>query len=391
MARQTGSNNFAGTLEILAGGPIDARTIVPTKADLLASGTFPYPYIGMIVSVISEAKAYMLTSSDTTIEANWQEIGSGSGSGVSDFDDLTNRPEAIKTFTPSILPNVAGGKLCSYDPIGTIIAFMGTTAPDNYLACDGTIYNIADYQNLADFFTEQFGSANYFGGDGTTPFAVPDLRGEFLRGTGTNSHTNQGSGASVGVHQDGTAQQNVYCTMDNDQIQAPAKSFNPVRNVDKKVSTGDYIVVSQGTRYNYAGETAIFTSRPTNTSILYCIKYKADEKYQLIFDDKERVVGEWFGKKLYQKTVVGNLSTGITENREIVFENFTSSGNILHNAFGTVEWSSGGVGRVYMPWYLQSANRAMINLFQGNIVIEWASSSFAGQAYEITIQYTKTS
>ena len=42
MARQSGLNNFAGTLEVLAGGPLDARTVVPTKADLTTSGTFPY-------------------------------------------------------------------------------------------------------------------------------------------------------------------------------------------------------------------------------------------------------------------------------------------------------------------------------------------------------------
>ena len=39
-------------------------------------------------------------------------------------------------------------------------------------------------------------------GDGVTTFKVPNLLGEFLRGTGTNSYTNQGSGANVGVHQD---------------------------------------------------------------------------------------------------------------------------------------------------------------------------------------------
>lgn len=64
-------------------------------------------------------------------------------------------------------------------PIGTVISFMGTTAPAHYLVCDGTVYNIADYSALADFIQTQFGSKNYFGGDGTTTFAVPDLDNEF--------------------------------------------------------------------------------------------------------------------------------------------------------------------------------------------------------------------
>ena len=43
-------------------------------------------------------------------------------------------------------------------PIGTIISYMGTTAPRDYLICDGTIYNINNYQLLADFINTQFES-----------------------------------------------------------------------------------------------------------------------------------------------------------------------------------------------------------------------------------------
>ena len=82
MARQPGLNDFAGTLEVLAGGPLDARTVVPTKNDLTTNSTFDYAYVGMIVSVETEGKAYMLTDLDYTDIENWKEIGSGgSGSG----------------------------------------------------------------------------------------------------------------------------------------------------------------------------------------------------------------------------------------------------------------------------------------------------------------------
>ena len=70
------------------------------------------------------------------------------------------------------------------NPVGNIISFMGTIAPSGYLICDGAEVNIADYPNLANHFETQFGSKNYFGGNGTTTFAVPDLRNEFLRGHG---------------------------------------------------------------------------------------------------------------------------------------------------------------------------------------------------------------
>ena len=80
MARTKGSFSLAGTLEILADAPADARTVVATKADLTAAGSYQYKYVGMIVSVASEGKAYMLTASDPTVSANWTEIGSGGAS-----------------------------------------------------------------------------------------------------------------------------------------------------------------------------------------------------------------------------------------------------------------------------------------------------------------------
>lgn len=62
-------------------------------------------------------------------------------------------------------------------PIGTVISFMGSAAPEDYLVCDGGVHNIAEYPDLAEFFRKQFGAANHFGGDGETNFAVPTVQG----------------------------------------------------------------------------------------------------------------------------------------------------------------------------------------------------------------------
>ena len=156
---------------------------------------------------------------------------------------------------------------------GAIMAFMLVTAPDGWLACDGSIYNIADYSNLANLFEAQFGAKNYFGGDGVTTFAVPDLQGEFLRGTGTNSHTNQGSGANVGVHQDGTVHVDVY--RDSNTIGVcdnGSGSANP-SNQDWVAGRLYYNPAASSQHSKSATSRGSFTSRPTNTSVLYCIKY----------------------------------------------------------------------------------------------------------------------
>lgn len=146
------------------------------------------------------------------------------------------------------------------NPTGTILAYMGNNAPSGYLKCDGTVYNISEYSNLANQIKTEFGSYNYFGGDGTTTFAVPDLRGEFLRGTGTNGHTNQGNGANVGVHQDGTS------------IATTTAVGNGI-----VVKNDDGIDGTASIQFYYNTTTTdtppykLF--RPTNTSVLYVIKY----------------------------------------------------------------------------------------------------------------------
>ena len=163
-------------------------------------------------------------------------------------------------------------------PTGTILSIMGTTAPAGYLICDGSTYNISSHTNLAEYIKDQFGSYNYFGGDGVTTFKVPDLRGEFLRGTGTNSHANQGNGASVGVHQNGTKTAVVgtsyeggrnYISFPNEQS---VSAWNGYANADVVEGTGTNAWVSSAGS-NSNARSVFVVSRPTNTSVLYIIKY----------------------------------------------------------------------------------------------------------------------
>ena len=60
-------------------------------------------------------------------------------------------------------------------PIGHMMSFMGTKAPKHYLICDGKEYNIKDYPKLSNFFQDEFGTINHFGGNGITTFAVPNI------------------------------------------------------------------------------------------------------------------------------------------------------------------------------------------------------------------------
>lgn len=177
----------------------------------------------------------------------------------------------------TLIGNVKGKDGVDGNPIGTVISYMGINAPTNYLICDGTEYNIADYPYLTQHFINEFGSVNYFGGDGITTFAVPDLRGEFLRGAGT-AKRDTGSGANVGEHQDATKHFNFigYSSSDGYIIQrwGDNKVYNRI-NEDKLTDTSTHWI-NYGKSADGTGPVtaSYYTSRPTNTSVLYCIKYK---------------------------------------------------------------------------------------------------------------------
>lgn len=165
--------------------------------------------------------------------------------------------------------NVENVNITTGNPVGTIINFYGKTAPEGYLICDGETYNRADYPELAEHLTTNFEDLV---GDGETTFKVPDLRGEFLRGTGINSHTNQGSGGSVGDHQDGTLISTVNTDGRRVYSSMPGTAAD-TNNADSLIGDGAWGCSPGGGTSGTGSAYNLFTSRPTNTSVLYCIKF----------------------------------------------------------------------------------------------------------------------
>lgn len=236
-------------------------------------------------------------------------------------------------------------------PVGHIIACMSNSAPKHYLVCDGTQYNIADYPYLAEHFKTQFGSYNYFGGDGITTFSVPDLRAEFLRGSGTATR-NTGSGTKVGEHQDPTLSLNFYkgytTTKENFLAVYGDSEVSDSLSVVKGINADKFIPYTSASNkkglriavdklYDTDVTTYEHTSRPTSTSVLYCIKY--EPTYYMnntyngnVYSTDEQIVGKWInGKTLYQKSFEFGVVNG---------EAITTLGKIDDMDLGFVDGSS---------------------------------------------------
>jgi microcystin-dependent protein len=89
---------------------------------------------------------------------------------------LINRPGIglRKTTKNTIFSNVATM------PIGTILAYGGSTPPSGYLLCDGSEIRVGDYPELFSVIGYSFKSTSLLIGSAT--FALPDLRGRFALG-----------------------------------------------------------------------------------------------------------------------------------------------------------------------------------------------------------------
>ena len=105
------------------------------------------------------------------------------------------------------LTPVAGGTLYADCPVGTILAYGGTTPPAGWFICDGTALNRTSFAELFSIIGTQFGAGN-----GSTTFNIPDMREMVPRGAGTQSLKTVGAhnAKNVGEFQDDRIQDHVH-------------------------------------------------------------------------------------------------------------------------------------------------------------------------------------
>ena len=152
----------------------------------------------------------------------------------------------------------AGLSLGGAVPAGSIQYFAGSSAPDGYLKANGALISRTTYTDLFTAIGTTFGV-----GDGSTTFAVPDLRSEFARGW--DDARGVDSGRAFGSFQDHQLQLHshgngaIHPAGGTEQGQAGAPESFTAFNVQTTTS---------GTTGTFGTET-----RPRNIALLACIKY----------------------------------------------------------------------------------------------------------------------
>ena len=138
-------------------------------------------------------------------------------------------------------------------PSGMVAPFTMASAPTGWLICNDAAISRTTYSALFTAIGTTWGV-----GDGSTTFNVPDLRGAFLRGTGSHGTSNMAdgndfAGPAVAAYEDDMSQGTGYYY----------DAGNPQAVVAKNVLTdGTYGTPRIGDE-----------TRPFNAGVNYCIKY----------------------------------------------------------------------------------------------------------------------
>ena len=167
---------------------------------------------------------------------------------------------AFDGSNPSVNANLTLQVSNGATPVGTVIMYWGSTAPEGYFVCNGGTFNGGTYPKLQAVL------------GGTT---LPDLRNQFIRGASPGSRAVGYSETDAGRNITGTV---------------PGESGN---NVYNQAFTGAFYVSDPTSRYpgtNGAGDSdnvqVSFSAsrswgdahtanefRPTHTALLFCIKH----------------------------------------------------------------------------------------------------------------------
>lgn len=309
-----------------------------------------------------------------------------------------------KVNSDGSLNRIAGGTLYADAPLGTILAFGGTSAPAGWMICQGQAISRTTYAKLFAIIGTAFGS-----GDGSTTFNIPDLRGEFLRGAGTNSHSGQGNGGSVGTHQNATTIDSSIMEQTTHQLvkgYAGDSNYTDVTNADSSSRTGltgnAYFAVEQAITAVYTDHV---TTRPTNTSVNYIIKVMmvslpadldsaVDAKIAAkgVYSTSEVDTGKtWIdGKPIYRKafgytsvvTTGNSAMIGTIDNMaDIINIQGTFRNNNDNNCFpiGYTFSNNSGVVAQNFPFVLHANGKMYANAFGFDI-----------KNINVVIEYTKT-
>jgi len=153
-----------------------------------------------MASITTIQSTDLITSSRTVINANFTALNTDKiETSVLDTDTALTNNSDLKVATQRAVKayvDATGGQTFLV-PTGAILPYGGASAPSNFLLCDGTEVSRATYSSLFTILSTTYGV-----GDGSTTFALPNMRSSFPVGAGQKTKTFTFVDANVNVATD---------------------------------------------------------------------------------------------------------------------------------------------------------------------------------------------
>jgi microcystin-dependent protein len=254
-------------------GAVGIGTATPANAIDIADGSIQLSSIaGTARTIISaDSTDSIFAASDTrnfTIKTN-----SVTRLTINATDATSTVPIVLPAIPTTALQAATKSYVDQVLPAGCIMPYAGTAAPTSWLACEGQAVSQTTYATLF----AAIGTTWDIGGEGAGNFRLPDLRGMFLRGAGTNA-TGSSSGA-VGqpvsdyaadtylnhTHTD-SGHTHTYTTPNANQNGPTGVGTSYVASSTAGVATGT------GTANIQTSTTGGTETKPKNYGVLYIIK-----------------------------------------------------------------------------------------------------------------------
>jgi microcystin-dependent protein len=163
---------------------------------------------------------------------------------------------ADRAVTPASLASAAA----LFVPPGAVLPFAMNVVPSGWLAANGAAVSRTTYASLFAAIGTLYGVGN-----GSTTFALPDLRGYFVRGSGTNA---DGTAAGTfGAKQADAFQGHRHEAEQTSTFAGPTGTAQGSDAQANSQTTGDPVTDTVNGTPRTASET-----RPKNIALLYCIK-----------------------------------------------------------------------------------------------------------------------
>jgi len=224
---------------------VSGETLTPTKLnDLVDKAT-----ISGIVNADISATAAIADSKLATISTPGKVSASAITSG-----NLSLSGNATITGLTTINGNLAvSGIVSGAIPAGAVMPFAMNSAPSGWVSADGSNVSRATFAKLFIAIGMSYGQ-----GDGVSTFTLPDLRGYFVRGYGTNSDNSTSGNFGVKQQDELKSHTHLYTAPNT-----PGYYYN---------DQNDEVGVRALTLNTPTGATGGTETRPKNIAMLFCIK-----------------------------------------------------------------------------------------------------------------------